>query len=200
MHPEYHQERIYMPLPLEISIRLANPKDYEYFRRKPVPSNHHWAEKFGDDVVDYIYGFDKKTKTLEIQAIRIKVKSPNQFTKEEIEDYIKERKLTPVKVEMPKDYSEKSLFEMHPFEMTAEPLHQPSVEYYHDFESSNIESIEFDYLRNVLKVVFKGNVQYLYSAIPASIAVAFKHSVSKGQFFSQRIKNRGYPVKRLDIV
>jgi len=183
----------------EIAIRLQNPKDYEYFRRKPVPSNHHWAEKFGDGNVDYIYGLDKKTKTLEIQAIRIKVSKPDQYSLQEIEDYIKERKLTPIQIEMPKDYSEKGLFDIHDFEKTAEPLHRSGIEYYHDFESSNIESMEFDYQKNVLKVVFKGNVQYLYSAIPASIAMSFKHSMSKGKYFALKIKNC-YPVKRLDIV
>ena len=100
-----------MPYPSEIAIRLTDPKDYEYFRRKPVPDNHHWSQKFGKDKVDYIYGMDKKTKTLEIQAVRIKVSSPNQYSKEEIENYIKERGLTPIKVEMPKEYKEKSIFE-----------------------------------------------------------------------------------------
>ncbi len=188
-----------MPLPLEISVRFSDPKKYEYFRRQPAPPEDHWSKKFGEKNVDYIYGKNKKTKTLEIQAVRIKVKSPNQFTKEEIEDYIKERKLTPIKVEMPKDYQKKGLFDIHDFEKTAEPLHQPGIEYYHDFESSNIESMEFDYQKNVLKVVFKGNVQYLYSAIPASIAMSFKHSMSKGKYFALKIKNC-YPVKRLDIV
>ena len=182
----------------EIAIRFADPKDYEYFRRQPVPANHHWAEKFGEGNVDYVYGKNKETGNIEIQAVRIKVKSPNQFTKEEIEDYIKERKLTPIKVEMPKDYQKKGLFDIHDFEKTAEPLHQPGIEYYHDFESSNIESMEFDYQKNVLKVVFKSGIQYLYSAIPHAVANAFKHSQSKGQYFALKIKNC-YPTKRLNF-
>jgi hypothetical protein len=187
-----------VPYAREIAIRFANPKDYAYFRRQQVPKEDHWSKKFGEGNVDYIFGLDKKTKTLEIQAVRIKVKKPDEYTLEEIENYIKERKLNPIKVEMPKDYQEKSMFEMHPFELTTEPLHQPGIEYYSDFESSNIESMEFDFIKNVLKVEFKGNIQYLYSALPASVAQAFKHSQSKGQYFALKIKNN-YPVKRLNF-
>ncbi len=188
-----------MPYPREIAVRFADPKDYAYFRRQQVPKEDHWSKKFGEGNVDYIFGLDKKTKTLEIQAVRIKVKKPDEYTLEEIENYIKERKLSPMKVEMPKDYQEKSMFEMHDFEKTTEPLHQPGVEYYNDFKSENIENMEFDFLKHVLKVEFKGGIQYLYSSIPASVAQAFKHAQSKGQFFAQRIKN-SYPSKRLDIV
>ena len=163
-----------------------------------MPKEDHWSKKFGEGNVDYIFGFDKKTKTLEIQAVRIKVKKPDEYTLEEIENYIKERKLNPIKVEMPKDYQEKSMFEMHDFEKTTEPLHRPGVEYYHDFESSNIESMEFDFQKNVLKVEFKSGVSYLYSSIPHNVAYNFKHAQSKGQFFALKIKNC-YPVKRLNF-
>jgi hypothetical protein len=185
-----------MPYPREIAIRFADPKDYAYFRRQQVPKEDHWSKKFGEGNVDYIFGMDKKTKTLEIQAVRIKVKKPDEYTLEEIENYIKERDLKPIKIEMPKEYSEKSLFEMHDFEKTTEPLHQPGVEYYSDFESSNIESMEFDFVKNVLKVEFKGGIQYLYSSIPSSVAQTFKNAESKGQFFALRIKN-SYPCKKL---
>ena len=187
-----------MPYPREIAVRFADPKDYAYFRRQQVPKEDHWSKKFGEGNVDYIFGFDKKTKTLEIQAVRIKVKKPDEYTLEEIENYIKERKLNPIKIEMPKDYQEKSMFEMHDFEKTTEPLHQPGVEYYHDFESSNIESMEFDFQKNVLKVEFKSGVSYLYSSIPHNVAYNFKHAQSKGQFFALKIKNC-YPVKRLNF-
>lgn len=187
-----------MPYPREIAVRFADPKDYAYFRRQQVPKEDHWSKKFGEGNVDYIFGFDKKTKTLEIQAVRIKVKKPDEYTLEEIENYIKERKLNPIKVEMPKDYQEKSMFEMHDFEKTTEPLHRPGVEYYHDFESSNIESMEFDFQKNVLKVEFKSGVSYLYSSIPHNVAYNFKHAQSKGQFFALKIKNC-YPVKRLNF-
>jgi|LakMenEpi03Aug12_release.lakeMendotaPanAssembly.Ray.scaffolds.fasta_scaffold694945_1 hypothetical protein len=187
-----------MPYQNEIAIRLHSPKDYEYFRRKPAPSEHHWVQEFGEGNVDYVYGMDKKTKTLEIQAIRIRVKKPDQFSLEQIENYVKERDLKPIKIEMPKEYSKKGLFEMHDFELTNEPLHRPGVEYYCSFESENIESLEFDFLKHVLKVEFKSGVSYLYSSIPASVAQAFKYSVSKGQFFAQKIKNNGYPCKRID--
>ena len=187
-----------MPYAREIAIRFANPKDYAYFRRQQVPKEDHWSKKFGEGNVDYIFGMDKKTKTLEIQAVRIKVKKPDEYTLEEIENYIKERKLNPIKVEMPKDYQEKSMFEMHDFEKTTEPLHRPGVEYYHDFESSNIDSMEFDFQKNVLKVEFKSGVSYLYSSIPHNVAYNFKHAQSKGQFFALKIKNC-YPVKRLNF-
>jgi len=182
----------------EIAIRFADPKDYAYFRRQQVPKEDHWSKKFGEGNVDYIFGIDKKTKTLEIQAVRIKVKKPDEYTLEEIENYIKERKLNPMKVEMPKDYQEKSMFEMHDFEKTNEPLHRPGVEYYHDFESANIENMEFDFQKNVLKVEFKSGVSYLYSSIPHNVAYNFKHAQSKGQFFALKIKNC-YPVKRLNF-
>lgn len=187
-----------MPYPREIAVRFADPKDYAYFRRQQVPKEDHWSKKFGEGNVDYIFGLDKKTKTLEIQAVRIKVKKPDEYSREEIENYIKERKLNPIKIEMPKDYQEKSMFEMHDFEKTTEPLHRPGVEYYHDFESSNIESMEFDFQKNVLKVEFKGGVSYLYSSIPHNVAYNFKHAQSKGQFFALKIKNC-YPVKRLNF-
>ena len=92
------------PYPNEIAIRFADPNDYKYFRRTEVPENHHWAKKFGQKNVAYIYGLDKKTGKIEIQAARIKVKDPNEYSKEEIEEYLKERKLSPIKVEMPKGY------------------------------------------------------------------------------------------------
>jgi len=187
-----------MPYQNEIAIRLHSPKDYEYFRRKPVPPEHHWVKEFGEGNVDYVYGMDKKTKTLEIQAIRIKVKKPDQFSLEQIENYVKERGLSPIKIEMPKEYTEKSLFEIHPFEMSKEPIHIEGTEYYCDFESSNIESIEFDYIRNAMKVVFKGEISYLYTTIPHLVSQGFKHSLSKGRYFAQKIKNNGYPCKRID--
>ncbi len=99
---------------------------------------------------------------------------------------------------MPKDYQKKGLFEMHDFEKTTEPLHQSGIEYYHDFESSNIESFEFDFIKNVLKVEFKNGIMYLYSAIPHTVAEAFKHSESKGKYFNLKIKN-SYPSKKLDF-
>lgn len=182
--------------PREIAIRLNDPKKYEYFRRTEVPKEDHWAKQFGFGNVDYIYGKNKETGNIEIQSVRIKVKKPDEYRLEEIENYIKDRKLSPIKIEMPKDYQKKSLFEMHDFEKTTEPLHQPGVEYYSDFESSNIESMEFDFVKNVLKVEFKGGIQYLYSSIPSSVAQAFKNAESKGQFFAQRIKN-SYPCKKL---
>jgi hypothetical protein len=179
----------------EIAIRLHDPKDYEYFRRKPVPNNHHWAQKFGKDKVDYIYGMDKKTKTLEIQAVRIKVSSPNQYSKEEIENYIKERGLNPIKIEMPKKYT-KSLFEKHIFEMNAEPAHLPGTEYVNDIDSSIIESIEIDFYKNVMKLTFAGGDQYIYSSVPAYILNNFKFSVSKGEYFHDYIRGN-YPFKKI---
>jgi hypothetical protein len=183
----------------EIAIRLNDPKKYSYFRRTEVPKEDHWSERFGVGNVDYIYGSNKETGNLEIQSVRIKVKNPKEYTQEEIENYIKERKLSPIKIEMPKDYQKKGLFDIHDFEKTTEPLHRPGVEFYTDFESSNIESIEMDYLQNVMKVVFlRSQTQYLYSSIPAAIAHSFKHSMSKGQYFALKIKNC-YPTKRLNF-
>lgn len=98
------QIEIQKAYPNEIAIRLQNPDDYEYFRRVNVPENHHWSEKFGKDKVAYIYGMDKKTKTLEIQAIRIRVSNPDEYSEKEIIDYLEQRKLNYIKIEMPKDY------------------------------------------------------------------------------------------------
>jgi hypothetical protein len=189
-----------MPYPREIAIRLNNPNKYEYFRRKPVPPEDHWSKKFGEGRVDYIYGKNKETQNIEIQAVRIKVQTPNEWSKAEIDAYLQERGVTPLKVEMPtfKTISN-SLFESHDFEKTSEPLHQPGIEYYTDFESSNIDSIEIDFNKNVMKVIFKSGVEYLYSALPALVMQQFKYASSKGQYFALKIKNC-YPVKRLSPI
>ncbi len=187
-----------MPYINEIAIRLNDPSKYERFRRKEVPPNHHWSEKFGQGNVDYIYGYDKDTKQLEIQAVRIKVKSPKEYSLAEIEAYVKEQQLKPIQIEMPKDYNKKSLFDQHPFEVSKEPIHLPGFEYYHGFESSIIKSFEFDYKNNVLRVEFNNGQQYLYASLPQHVADGFHVSISKGQFFSQKIKNC-YPCKKIHV-
>jgi len=100
---------IFKAYPNEIAIRLQNPDDYSYFRRVDVPKNHHWAEKYGAGKVSYVYGMDKKTKTLEIQAVRLRVDQPNEYSQKEIIDYLKQRNLEYIKVEMPSEYSDKGI-------------------------------------------------------------------------------------------
>ena len=108
--------------PNEIAIRLQNPNDYSYFRRVDVPDNHHWSKKFGSGKVSYVYGMDKKTKTLEIQAIRIRVDQPNEYSQKEIMDYLKQRNLNYIKVEMPTEYKEKG------FKMKKDEIMEPQSE------------------------------------------------------------------------
>ena len=180
----------------EIAIRFVDPKEYVEFKRKKAPDNHHWSEKFGKNKVDYIYGKRKDKEHVELQSVRIKVSKPDEYSLAEIKNYIKERDLNPIKIEMPKKEMKKGLFETHDFECSAEPTHHDGTEYYCNFESSNIESFEVDYRSNVMKVCFKGDTQYLYAALPPVVVEGFKNSVSKGQYFAQKIKNN-YPVKKL---
>jgi hypothetical protein len=97
---------------------------------------------------------------------------------------------------MPKESNNKSLFESHPFEMNAEPTHLQGTEYIHDIDSSIIESIEFDFYKNVMKITFTTGDQYLYSSVPTYIANNFKFSLSKGEYFTDYIKGN-YPFKKI---
>lgn len=143
-------EMISKPYKNQIAIRLQDPTKYSYFRRVDVPETHHWAKQYGKGNVSYIYGMNKKTGNLEIQAIRITVDSPNQYSLQEIKDYIKSRGLSIIKIEMPQDYKKgikmkakyKKEYAIEPEEMQDDSMNEESDD---SMNEDSDESMEREY-------------------------------------------------------
>jgi len=57
-------------------------------------------------------------------------------------------------------------------------------------ESSNIHSVHYDALKELLEVTFKGGGVYRYLAVPASAFKGMLTAESKGKYFNAEIKSR----------
>lgn len=62
-------------------------------------------------------------------------------------------------------------------------LHQ-----FHDFQSSNIESIQYDDETLILEVRFFNGGTYQYFDVPKKVSESFEQSESKGKFLASSIK------------
>ncbi len=58
-----------------------------------------------------------------------------------------------------------------------------------EVQSSHILAIDYSVFTKGLTVEFKNGSKYTYTGVPATTVASFLASPSKGQFFSQSIKN-----------
>ena len=66
----------------------------------------------------------------------------------------------------------------------------------HAVDSSAIEAVGYDPAARKLHVRFKDTGLYVYSGVEEGIAAALLAAESKGTYFNQEIKPRGYPYER----
>ncbi|MDB5186878.1 MAG: hypothetical protein JWM07_350 [Candidatus Saccharibacteria bacterium] len=62
--------------------------------------------------------------------------------------------------------------------------------------SSNLVSVGYDSLANLLEIEFKGGSLYVYSGVPSYIHSNLMDARSHGEYFASHIKNK-YPTRRV---
>jgi hypothetical protein len=65
-------------------------------------------------------------------------------------------------------------------------------------ESSTIKSVGYDAEMKALEVEFASGRIYQYYDVPEEIHNEFISAPSKGNFFHHKIKNQGFPFKRIE--
>lgn len=66
-------------------------------------------------------------------------------------------------------------------------------------ESSTIKSVGYDREAKALEIEFSSGRLYQYYDVPDEIYNEFTLAPSKGSFFHGKIKNQGFPFKRIEV-
>jgi hypothetical protein len=66
----------------------------------------------------------------------------------------------------------------------------------HAVESSVMEAVGYDPARRQLHIRFRDTGLYVYSGVEEKVAGGLLAAESKGAYFNQEIKPRGYPYER----
>lgn len=61
---------------------------------------------------------------------------------------------------------------------------------YQSVSSSNLRAVAYDEASQILGIIFHGNREYYYYAVPASVYSGLMGSPSKGRYHAAFIKNR----------